>query len=68
MTGVVAGWSIGGAFASFFGVLGVIALAGIVVNNIVQAVFQNIIYRSCLQAAGSPPPCPAHRQSVQPGF
>ncbi len=31
--GVVAGWFIGGSFVSFFGVLGVIALAGIVVNN-----------------------------------
>lgn len=31
--GVVAGWFIGGTFISFFGVLGVIALAGIVVNN-----------------------------------
>ncbi|MGD9931951.1 MAG: efflux RND transporter permease subunit [Mangrovibacterium sp.] len=33
MIGVVAGWFIGGSFVSFFGVLGVIALAGIVVNN-----------------------------------
>lgn len=33
MIGVVAGWYIGGSFVSFFGVLGVIALAGIVVNN-----------------------------------
>lgn len=33
MIGVVAGWFIGGTFVSFFGVLGVIALAGIVVNN-----------------------------------
>ncbi|MDD2420291.1 MAG: efflux RND transporter permease subunit [Bacteroidales bacterium] len=31
--GVVVGWFIGGSFVSFFGVLGVIALAGIVVNN-----------------------------------
>ncbi|MFA5669732.1 MAG: efflux RND transporter permease subunit [Balneolaceae bacterium] len=33
MIGVVAGWFIGGSFVSFFGILGVIALAGIVVNN-----------------------------------
>ena len=33
MIGVVTGWFIGGSFISFFGVLGVIALAGIVVNN-----------------------------------
>lgn len=33
MIGVVVGWFIGGSFVSFFGVLGVIALAGIVVNN-----------------------------------
>jgi multidrug efflux pump subunit AcrB len=33
MIGVVTGWFIGGSFVSFFGVLGVIALAGIVVNN-----------------------------------
>ncbi len=33
MIGVVAGWYIGGSFVSFFGILGVIALAGIVVNN-----------------------------------
>ena len=31
--GVVAGWFIGGTFVSFFGILGVIALAGVVVNN-----------------------------------
>lgn len=31
--GAVAGWFIGGSFVSFFGILGVIALAGIVVNN-----------------------------------
>jgi multidrug efflux pump subunit AcrB len=31
--GAVAGWFIGGSFVSFFGVLGIIALAGIVVNN-----------------------------------
>ena len=31
--GVVVGWFVGGSFVSFFGVLGVIALAGIVVNN-----------------------------------
>ena len=33
MIGVVAGWYIGGSFVSFFGILGVIALAGIVINN-----------------------------------
>lgn len=33
MIGVVTGWFVGGSFVSFFGVLGVIALAGIVVNN-----------------------------------
>lgn len=33
MIGAVAGWFIGGSFVSFFGILGVIALAGIVVNN-----------------------------------
>lgn len=33
MIGVVAGWFIGGSFVSFFGILGVIALAGVVVNN-----------------------------------
>ncbi len=31
--GAIAGWFIGGSFVSFFGILGVIALAGIVVNN-----------------------------------
>ena len=31
--GVVLGWYIGGSFVSFFGILGVIALAGIVINN-----------------------------------
>ncbi len=31
--GVVIGWYIGGSFVSFFGILGVIALAGIVINN-----------------------------------
>lgn len=31
--GVTVGWFIGGSFISFFGILGVIALAGIVVNN-----------------------------------
>ncbi|MBR9997333.1 MAG: efflux RND transporter permease subunit [Cyclobacteriaceae bacterium] len=31
--GVVAGWFMGGSFVSFFGILGVIALAGIVINN-----------------------------------
>lgn len=33
MIGAIAGWFIGGSFVSFFGVLGIIALAGIVVNN-----------------------------------
>nr|MBD3622561.1 efflux RND transporter permease subunit [Sunxiuqinia sp.] len=33
MIGVVIGWFVGGSFVSFFGILGVIALAGIVVNN-----------------------------------
>ncbi len=31
--GVVIGWYIGGSFVSFFGILGVIALAGIVIND-----------------------------------
>jgi multidrug efflux pump subunit AcrB len=31
--GAIAGWFIGGSFVSFFGILGIIALAGIVVNN-----------------------------------
>lgn len=31
--GVVIGWYIGDSFVSFFGILGVIALAGIVINN-----------------------------------
>lgn len=31
--GVVIGWYIGGSFVSFFGILGVIALAGILINN-----------------------------------
>ncbi len=31
--GVVIGWYIGGTFVSFFGILGIIALAGIVINN-----------------------------------
>jgi len=31
--GVVIGWYVGQSFVSFFGILGVIALAGIVVNN-----------------------------------
>lgn len=31
--GVVIGWYIGGTFVSFFGILGVIALAGIVIND-----------------------------------
>jgi multidrug efflux pump subunit AcrB len=33
MIGVVLGWYIGQSFVSFFGILGVIALAGIVINN-----------------------------------
>lgn len=33
LIGAIAGWYIGGSFVSFFGVLGVIALAGIVINN-----------------------------------
>ncbi|MDD3742458.1 MAG: efflux RND transporter permease subunit [Lentimicrobiaceae bacterium] len=33
IVGAIAGWFIGGSFVSFFGILGVIALAGIVVNN-----------------------------------
>ena len=33
LIGVVLGWYIGGSFVSFFGILGVIALAGIVINN-----------------------------------
>lgn len=33
LIGVVIGWYIGGSFVSFFGILGVIALAGIVINN-----------------------------------
>lgn len=40
MIGVVAGWFIGGSFVSFFGVLGVIALAGIVVNNAIILIDQ----------------------------
>lgn len=31
--GVVVGWYIGGSFVSFFGILGIIALSGIVINN-----------------------------------
>ncbi len=31
--GVVIGWYVGGSFVSFFGILGVIALAGIVIND-----------------------------------
>lgn len=33
LIGVVLGWYIGGSFVSFFGILGIIALAGIVINN-----------------------------------
>jgi len=33
LIGVVIGWYIGQSFVSFFGILGVIALAGIVINN-----------------------------------
>jgi multidrug efflux pump subunit AcrB len=33
LIGVVIGWYIGGTFVSFFGILGIIALAGIVINN-----------------------------------
>ncbi len=33
LIGVVMGWYIGNSFVSFFGILGVIALAGIVINN-----------------------------------
>ncbi|NCC72168.1 MAG: efflux RND transporter permease subunit [Sphingobacteriia bacterium] len=40
MIGVVAGWFIGGSFVSFFGVLGMIALAGIVVNNAIILIDQ----------------------------